>query len=62
MCSKVVSKEYLLFARWWTFFCFCGFLFGLHYGAGWSWQVSMGIALLDEIATKLYIISRQLDR
>lgn len=47
--------------RAWATLSFIGFLFGLHYGAGWSWQESWGLALLDEIASVLYIISRQLD-
>lgn len=57
-----MTKGELSLYRAWTILTFCGFLFGLHYGAGWSWQLSWGLALLDEIATKLYIISRQLER
>lgn len=57
-----MTKSDLSLYRVWTFLTFCGFLFGLHYGAGWSWQLSWGLALADEIATKLYIISRQLER
>lgn len=56
-----MTKNELLLYRTWTTLTFIGFLFGLHYGAGWSWQLSFGLALLDEIATKLYIISRQLE-
>lgn len=57
-----MTKNELALYRAWITLTFIGFLFGLHYGAGWSWQVSFGLALLDEIASKLYVISRQLER
>lgn len=55
-----MSKADANFYRAWATLSFIGFLFGLHFGAGWSWQESWGLALLDECATVLHIISRQL--